>query len=493
MKGIIAATFLEKRRQASFLGICVALAFAVVFMFPKDSGVMRPLIINPNTYVQANNATWIPVSVSFIMGFFLPLIGVAYLRDAIALDREHGVMNLMMTTRINRLKYAFGKFVSNLAFLFIFLLTVMLFTLLGSVLKFGISSLKITQFVMPFVIIVPGLCFVAALTLLTETLPGLKNWFGTTALLIFVAGLYASGTSYQIVPNRLQRIFNLSGSQYLVSNIKVAIAQTPGQSLRLLRVIGSTSDKYSGKTNLVFPTIHLSMTDILNMTVLIAVSFLLVVFAGLLVERRPLYRTNQIHFGHVNRRFSKLVKMPGYTQFRLLTSNTNGIWMIVILLIWLVSWSGDAAQTTQRNLPLLFLTAMPLFSNLGTVGKQTGVDGLLRTIPSGQLKARFRERRTGIILAISLILPILTKISLGPIVLLVIWSVQIVLLAQTIGLITGNPRATQMIMIVFFYLYLNGAPVLPLVGTGRLLATIIYTVLGILASLVMLGQLKIKF
>ena len=493
MSAIIMATFHEKSRHASFWGICVALAFSVVFMFPKSSGAMRPLIINPNTYAQANNATWIPVSVSFIMGFFLPLIGVAFLRDTIALDRINGVMTLMMTTRGNRLKYIIGKIVSNLAFLLIFLLTVMSFTLLGSGLKYGFAAVNIRQFLMPFVIIIPGLCFVAALTLLTETLPGLKGWFGTTGLLVLIAVIYASGTSYQGTPSHLQRIFNLSGSQYLVSNIKTAIAQTSGQSLTLLRVIGSSTAKYTGKVNLTFPTIQLTGTDVLNMAILVGASLLLVLLASMLIERRPQQRTKLLRFNRLQNRFTALMKLPGYTQFRLLTGTTHSSWLAMILIVWLLSWSGDAMQATQRNLPLLFLMAVPLFSQLGVLGQQTGVNSLLRTIPNGKSKALFQEGLAGVILAVVLILPILTKLSANSAFLLIIWGIQLALVAQTLGLVTSSSRAIQMVMIAFFYFYLNGAPVLPLNGGEWLFATMIYAMLCVIAVLAMLSESRVRF
>ncbi|WP_421016863.1 hypothetical protein [Furfurilactobacillus cerevisiae] len=226
------------------------------------------------------------------------------------------------------------------------------------------------------------------------------------------------------------------------------------------------------------------------MAILVGASLLLVLLASMLIERRPQQRTKPLRFNRSQNRFTALMKLPGYTQFRLLTGTTHSSWLAMILIVWLLRWSGNAMQATQRNLPLLFLMSVPLFSQLGVLGQQTGVNSFLRTIPNGKSKALFQEGLAGVILAVVLILPILPKLSANSAFLLIIWGIQLALVAQTLGLVTSSTRAIQMGMIAFFYFYLNGAPVLPLNDDTWIFAAVVYTILGITAVLVMLGNCR---
>lgn len=250
---------------------------------------MRAIIVNPDTYQQANNASWASISVSFMMGFFLPLIGATFLRNTIRMDRDNGTMTLFLTTKFSKLNYIMGKFLSNLCLMLIFWLIILIFSLIGTLLKFGQTTFNPGQFLMPFLILLPGLIFVSALTIFTEVIPGLRGRLGTAGLVAFLVILYAAGANYQHTPGHLLRLFNLSGSGYLITNIKQAVVQSSGKPLTLLKVIGaSTSTRYTGAHNLAFPTLKLTGLDSLNMGLLVLLGIGLVVLAALLLERRPI-------------------------------------------------------------------------------------------------------------------------------------------------------------------------------------------------------------
>lgn len=496
MKASFQATFREKSRHMSFVALCIGLLFSVVLMIPNGSGVMRAIIINPATYAQANNASWSAISVAFMMGFFLPLIGAAFLRNAIRLDRDNGTMTLFLTSRFARFKYTAGKFFSNLCLMLIFWGIVLTFSLIGTLVKYQGNGFNLVQFFLPFLILLPGIIFVSALTLVTETLPGLRGRIGTAAVIIFLVLLYTSDANFQQAPSPIQHIFNVSGTDYLITNIKQAVMQSSGHQLTLLKIIGaSTSTQYTGHQNLVFSPLRLTETDLLAMGTLILISCGLVYVAGLLLERRPLTPLKLIHWKvHLPVNILKAGSQSQfYLSFRLLTGGVTNYWLSIILLIWLWNWLTPYQGLTQFAFPILFLTAMPLFAELGAGEVQSGVYQWLQTLPNGHRRQTVREMLIGSALSVALALPALIKaptlmVSLA----LLVWSLQLPVLAQLLGRLTASKRPIQLLMVVFFYLYLNGAPLLSFNQTELVLPTLIYLIILIFA-LVLLLIPKISF
>ncbi|EEI70990.1 ABC transporter permease [Lentilactobacillus hilgardii] len=499
MKDSFQATFREKYRRMSFVALCIALIFSVSLMIPRGSGVMRAIIVNPDTYQQANNASWASISVSFMMGFFLPLIGATFLRNTIRMDRDNGTMTLFLTTKFSKLNYIMGKFLSNLCLMLIFWLIILIFSLIGTLLKFGQTTFNLGQFLMPFLILLPGLIFVSALTIFTEFIPGLRGRLGTAGLVAFLAILYAAGANYQHTPGHLLRLFNLSGSGYLITNIKQAVVQSSGKPLTLLKVIGaSTSTRYTGAHNLVFPTLKLTGLDFLNMGLLVLLGIGLVVLAALLLERRPI---SAYHMGRWEMRLPAFrlpakrlpaMEMNGikhsqfYISSRLLTGGVTNYWVLIIMIIWLWNWGSTYSGLIHSAFPILFLAVIPLFAELGAGGVQNDVYQWLRTIPNGQRRQTLRECLAGIALSIFLVLPALSKVPAFMMVALFIWAVQLPLVCQLLGRLTGSKRPVQLVIVLFFYLYINGAPLLPFDQSGLTLPTVIYLVIG-------LGSLSLLF
>lgn len=485
MKTSFQATFREKSRHMSFVALCIGLIFSVVLMIPNGSGVMRAIIINPATYAQANNASWSAISVAFMMGFFLPLIGTAFLRNTIRLDRDNGTMTLFLTSRFARFKYITGKFFSNLCLMLTFWGIVLIFSLIGTLVKYQGNGFNLVQFLLPFFILLPGIVFVSALTLVTETLPGLRGRIGTAAVIILLVLLYASDANFQQAPSPLQHVFNISGTDYLITNIKQAVMQSSGHPLTLLKIIGaSTSTQYTGHQNLVFPPLRLTGTDLLDMGLLVLISCGLVYVAGLLLERRPttpLKLTSwEVHLPVSG--LKGFSQSQFYLSFRLLAGGVTNYWLLLILLVWLWNWLTSYQNLGQLAFPLIFLMAMPLFAELGAGEVQNGVYQWLQTLPHGHRRQTVRELLIGSLLSVALALPALIKApTLMTLLALLIWALQLPVLAQLLGRLTASKRPVQLLMVVFFYLYLNGAPLLPFNQTSLGLPTLIYLAILILA------------
>lgn len=134
-----------------------------------------------------------------------------------------------------------------------------------------------------------------------------------------------------------------------------------------------------------------------------------------------------------------------------------------------------------------------LFAELGAGEVQSGVYQWLQTLPNGHRRQTVREILIGSALSVALALPALIKaptlmVSLA----LLVWSLQLPVLAQLLGRLTASKRPIQLLMVVFFYLYLNGAPLLSFNQTELVLPTLIYLIILIFA-LVLLLIPKISF
>lgn len=490
MKGSFQATLRERMRHTSFLALCIGLIFSITFMIPHGSGVMRAIIINPDTYEQANNASWSAISISFIMGFFLPLIGAAFLRNSIQLDRDNGTMDLFITTKFSRLKYILGKFFSNVCIMLIFLVLIFIFSAVETLLKYHLVGFNLIQFTLPFLILLPGLVFVSAITLFTEVLPGLRGRIGTIVLVIFLTVLYASETSYQTSTSYLQRLFNISGSNYLITNIKQSIAQTSNQGLTLLKIIGSTSTNYTGKKQLVFLPLQLTTGDLLNMLTLILLSFMFVFLASLFLEHSPIKKT-RINLARRNTALFASEKLSViYTPLKLLIRSVPSYWILLIIGLWLWNFSASDYNFIHLTFPLLFLAVLPLFAELGTAEVKENVYQWLGSVSKAQKKHSFNESITGILLSLFLIVPSINKVSVSVLIALIFWAIQLPLFAQIIGRFANSKQPFQVILIVFFYLYLNGAPLLPFNESNVAMLGIIYLVIAIVCLIALRFNLQ---
>lgn len=456
MRNAFIATFNEKRRQPSFLIICVLLALSVVFIFPKNTGIMRPLIINPSTFQQATNATWVPMSVSFIMGLLLPLVGIVFLHDTLSIDDKYGVKEIFLTSKTSSAKWIFVKFLCNVTFFLIFLVVVLGFSLIAAILKFGIRTVDFEQFVIPFIILVPGLVFVSALSLFLEVIPILTSWVRITSQMFLVVLLFVSGTMYNQSPNEVQRIFNISGSQYLIDNVNSSMMSEFDESIVELKVIGSTATQYTGTKNLVFLSIHLNVTDLANMAILILLSLVLVLASSLLVK--------SMKINHKAKPFKvNTVKSNWFlTQLHIMMGNLSKKWVYLLLLLWAISWLSNFSQVSQMLFPVSILLITPLLTEICTVRQQSGVDQLLIITRMARKKAVFIELCVCMNLTVFTVLPLAFKTSKLISLFLIIWAIQLAALNEMMCLYTNSQYPAQFLISIFIFLYLNGAPVLPL-------------------------------
>lgn len=185
------ADFLERVRRRSFL---MVLACAVWLAVEVQRG---HVILQVDGYRGVNNSAWLGSMMSLVTTTFLSLFGFYIVKNTVARDIQTGVGQVLATTRMTRLQYAFGKVLSNLAVLMSIVMVLVLAALLMRFTGGVGDSPQLAELLVPFVLIaLPAMALVAAAALVFELIPWLRGglgnalyfWAWTGLLAIFVIG-----------------------------------------------------------------------------------------------------------------------------------------------------------------------------------------------------------------------------------------------------------------------------------------------------------------
>ena len=188
------ADFLERVRRYGFL-ITLGFTLLVAYLFVPSTDADY-VAVGYNNYRGLYNSAWIGNSVAVSAAIFLILPAFYLVRGAISRDRDTGVGQILATTRMGKLSYVAGKFVSNLAVL----------AAVVGVLAAGSGVMQLVRgedlgvnpvaLLTPFVLVVlPVMALVAALALLFETVPFLRGTLGNVAFFF----LWVTGLSFAAV------------------------------------------------------------------------------------------------------------------------------------------------------------------------------------------------------------------------------------------------------------------------------------------------------
>lgn len=289
------------------------------------------------------------------------------------------------------------------------------------------------------------------------------------------------------------KVFNPSGSNYLYSTLDRASLNATGHVLKVISIIGSPSGSHMGQKSLIIPAVRLDSSDFLAMLLQFVLALGFVLFASSMIFlkwdlkiKHPFQSVGNkgalkeyasaFRYQPVSERQFSVVRLLKSTVCLLLEEVT--IWnKLLIVIIWVATIFSPAPIVQQVLLPIIVMLALPLFCSLGSRSQSSGVYGWVQTVPSGQRRQRMVEILAGVCLFWILVLPVALK-NIVSLPLLLIFGLTMVILAQLLGLLSHNGRAFSVIMIVFWFAYLNGATViLPLTGSIIILAIGVYLVL----------------
>ncbi len=212
MRSVMAQTIVEtKLRLRSTLTIFAVLGvFALSFLYLPDPEANRVSI----SWRSAEGAlisgvydsTYVGAVISMLSSLFMTLIGFYLVAGSIRRDRERHVLEIVAATPVSRFTFLVGKWLAHTLYLTAVAATSLVAGLI-LFLRFGEGPLDLQQFLMPWVLTVPGaMAFTAALAIVFDVTPLLRSragwvvWFFTW---IFVFMFIPADLSGRSGPNQI--------------------------------------------------------------------------------------------------------------------------------------------------------------------------------------------------------------------------------------------------------------------------------------------------
>jgi len=480
--GVARADFLERQRRFSFIAMTAMSLFAAFWFVPRDDGSMQVMVIQPDRFIQAGNPSWIPVASAWGLGFFLPLIGFFYLRNAVSFDEKSGVSQLISTSPFGNIRYMLGKLCSGTLLLYCFTAVVIIGSLFMTVWHFPNQHLSAYEFLSPFIFLVTALPFCAAVALLFESVRFLRGAIGS---IVYVAGFI---TMYVLISQAqtlslLLRVFDFSGTAVIFHGIGNAVLEQSGMPMDTMLFLGGGGDSLTGAAvptaQLVFNGIRHTADDIQGFAGMLFVTL------GLTLSSAPLYKLSekltQIKMPK-KRRVTKTAASVGtpqtvYTpvqsstgfsglrvmtaELRLLLCGQPLLWKAVSLLGLALCLFIDLGVVQKYIMPLFMLWFINVFSAMGSREYQYDMLKIITTAPNGRLRQIINLWLSGIFIAFVISIPaILRMLFAGQIDGIFACLAGVIFLpsfAMFIGEFTKTQRVFETAFIIITYIVLNNA------------------------------------
>lgn len=501
------ADFKERSRRFSFWAMVALCLFAAFLFIPNPTASFRVLVLDSHIYAQASNPTWIPMASALCTGLLLPLLGFAFVKNAIGGDRENGVLSLLQSTRLPRVGYVAGKFLSNCGILLAWLGVLVLGAVVMATVRFPGQWLSPWALFSPFLALVPGLVFTAALAVFCETVPFLRSKAGSvfailgifilqvTSIVQVMDGLHSGSWS-------LIDLLDIAGYRMLFGAIHMASIAATGSPVSNSTILGGGDwIEDTGKIELVFKGISPSPVDFTGTVTLLLLSILLVLAAALLLERRPLASRHKKRYAtatpDAKEAVSAWAPLPTaqwtptptgrYSPVRIVAVEAHRLAKSVSLL-WLIPAAGLMVAICLAPvdigasilLPVLYGWAIFPFSAMGSEEEASGMDALYRTVSGAPVRQAAAAYAAGAIFSLLLAAPVAARLLLagyGPTTAAVlIWALMVPAVGIVLGSLSRGPRPFQILSIVVLYMALNMPDTFFPMGAGALFSAGVYLV-----------------
>ncbi|WP_203628036.1 ABC transporter permease [Lacticaseibacillus mingshuiensis] len=445
--------------------MAILVLLLAVVCTPQASGAIKVLQIEPETFEQANDPSWITVGVALVMGLMLPILAVVAVKDAVQRDRDRGILTSLIASGFSRLKYILSKMIGNLAVLLTLWGLFVVGASLMLVVRFPGRPLALDIFFQPLLFLVPGLLAVAGLTLWSETVPILRGRLGTgieimMLLVCYVLATQANGAWWGA-------FVDFGGVGAVLSIVNGAVMAAVGRPANSLLILGSGAGS-GGTRPLRFSALSAAQIDWRWLLAMVAISGLFTVLAWLCLERRALKpRTHEEKSQPVAliagplRPLAPQNRRPLGSQ--LLAEARRQLaflprwWTVGLIGAWLIEWLVPISALTEIVLPLAYCWLLPLFSNLGWREQQHGFWSWLAATPNGQRRMTMLQLLCGMAFSLATVLPLVVRQAdpVGGLALL-IFSLAWPLLALALARLMGSARLFQLCFVLVFFLYFDG-------------------------------------
>ncbi len=390
------------------------MVFAVFWFVPRPSG-FTALVIEPSRFLQGSDPSWIPMSSAMCGGMLLCILGFVYVKNAVQSDRDIGIFHLVQVSPLKRISYLFGKFLSNVLLLLLFLCVIMAASLVTMMIRFPGRFLSPYAFFSPFLGVIPGLFFVAAFAILTDCAPVFRKSTGLSTAVFF--GLFTMVLflgSMNINPYRLTSIYDFSGYLWMHDSISDAAKAVTGQSVIHISVLTNTHVLGTHLKALSFTGLTPSSAFLIDKLILIAFSILLIFLSSLMLPK------SQKAAAAKTQSLSEVKKIPvkipalhfglAHSEASILLKGQPAFWWIVAACLWIANCFSPMDTVRSALFPIAFLWMLPAFSEMGCLEHQTGMVCILRTIPKAAVRQAYFCWRIGFAVSLLTALPVLLRL-----------------------------------------------------------------------------------
>ena len=240
---IVRADFLIRFRRLSTLVIFLLLSFFAYIWIPDPSTGKTLMQIGKGRVLY--NSAAIGMATAVLATIFIGLVGFYVTSNAVQRDLNSRCGFVIASTTMKTREYIFGKFAGNVVFLATFVCGFMLVSM-AMVLVRGEAPLHPLIFAKQYAILVPSaIVFVAALSIVFESIPFLSGRFGDVVYFFFwVGSLGVVASSMEKGGGGFLRYFDFSAFGYLFEETlrtyhtkSMSIGQTTFDKSVPLRVI----------------------------------------------------------------------------------------------------------------------------------------------------------------------------------------------------------------------------------------------------------------
>ncbi|MCT3033275.1 hypothetical protein [Pediococcus pentosaceus] len=497
MKQLILASFKQRQRRSGFYFALIAFMLLPIFFTPQADAPFKVMLIEHETFNQADNPTWLPITSAIIFGFFLIIFGFSFILNAYRSDQENGVWDWLFTTQFLRVRYAFSKFIANILLLLCLLGATIIGTLLMLLLRFPGQGINLWLLTSSYLMLIPGIILIAAFAVFIEALTSRYNTWILSLSTLFLLIVYSFQDSYPTV--WWAKLTSIGGINYGLSTISNSVKAAIGHSTSSI----SFFSEYAGNTNK--PSLYLLPVDFSgNTSVLmlgeVVIACLVATISTFLIRRSRLTNgsTKSKLKLHREKKVLPTIQVANYQtvsgkapifllrffgiELKRQLFSISKLNLVSLVISWILLW-GSSADTQQFLwFPLASLLFLPFFSQLGV--DHYGFTEWLKTFDQGFKLKKGTELVVSNVLSLVLVFPVMVKNPTSVIQVLLFATAQ-VCLAEGMGTLFNNSRFITSFLTIFWFLYLNGMSMFLDLGHFNISLILIYgtmTVIGILMT-----------
>lgn len=471
------ADFLDRVRRFSFLAMCALTVLATFWFVPKPSG-FTAMVIEPGSVLQASDASWVPMSAALCGGMVLCLAGFAYIKNAVRLDRETGVLSLLGVSPLGRFSYLLGKLLSNFLLLSLLLAAEAVGAFLTMLIQFPGQFPPFYAFLSPFLAVLPGLAFVSAAALFTECVPFFSRGAGSgvaTGLFfcLFVCVLTFGSMGLDLLG--ITSVFDFSGYLWLRESISHAVRSVTGKPALQISVFTNFHTSGNELKPVVFSGLVLSARFLANKLLLLVFSLFLTAFSSLCLPRgekssrrraAQAYKPEKETPVPVCRRRYAPVSSSGASaaglipsELRMMFAERSALWRITAIGLWIASLFAPLETVRGTLLPVAFGWMLPVFSRMGCREQKSGMTSVLLTVDGAPLRQAGACWAAGLAASVSASLPLSFRLLVSGeetgFAACLAFALLVPSLALFLGDWTGTDRAFELVFLMLCYLMLN--------------------------------------